>query len=123
MSLPVLLPPLQVCPASIEQEEEQPSAETALPSSHASLPALTPSPHTGKQDDEEVDPVEEYVPELQGVHADAPAIEKVLTGHRDLTPDPQVYPASQREHEDQTMPAPVDVHVPAAQAVFSPFAQ
>jgi hypothetical protein len=66
-----VLPPLQVYPGSIEQSDEQPSLETTLASSQASLPTRTPSPHTaGLHDEADVDPALEYVAASQGVHVD-----------------------------------------------------
>jgi hypothetical protein len=41
--------PAQVNPVSIAQSAEQPSPETTLLSSHCSVPAFLPSPHTGVQ--------------------------------------------------------------------------
>jgi hypothetical protein len=46
--------PLQRKPASRLQEDEQPSPDAVVPSSHVSEPVTTPSPQTGIDGTEEV---------------------------------------------------------------------
>ena len=68
----VVLPPLQVYPPSMPQEEEQPSPEIIFPSSQPSPPPRLLSPQTATQELEEVEPAAEKVAAGQSVQADAP---------------------------------------------------
>ncbi len=74
-SLLVKLPPLHAYPASMTQEEEQPSPSPELESSQLSTPAFKPSPQTGRQEVEDVDPPDEKVAGEQEVQVELPASE------------------------------------------------
>ena len=62
------------------QEDEQPSPDTASPSSQPSLPPRLASPQTA-QELEEVEPAEDNEAPGHEVHTEAPDTEYVLTGH------------------------------------------
>jgi hypothetical protein len=57
----VELPPDQVQPTSMDHEELQPSPFIKLPSSHASVPTLKPSPQIGVHIDAGLLPVEVHI--------------------------------------------------------------